>query len=175
LPKTDRPCLRFSTSGSKKLRVLGRGLGDGDLYYSLNVIRVEIPPLRERHEDILPLTDHFLHLACEKMDRPIRGVSAAAMRRLVSHDWPGNVRELANTIERAVALTDYDTILPEDLTFTSQESELERLLRSGSSRSLTLEEVSRAYVRSVLEAQSGNKSAAARILGIDRRTLYRLL
>jgi len=146
-----------------------------DLYYRLNVIRMEIPPLRERREDIIPLVDSLLQRTCVRLGRPIRGVSAAALRRLVAYDWPGNVRELANMIERAVALTDYDTILAEDLMFTTTETDFQRMLRNGSAQGLPLAEVSRAYVRSVLEAHRGNKAAAARTLGIDRRTLYRML
>src|SRR5436309_1828825 len=146
-----------------------------DLYYRLNVIRMEIPPLRERREDIIPLVDSLLQRTCVRLGRPIRGVSAAALRRLVAYDWPGNVRELANMIERAVALTDYDTILAEDLMFTTTETDFQRMLRNGSAQGLPLAEVSRAYVRSVLEAHRGNKAAAARSLGIDRRTLYRML
>jgi DNA-binding NtrC family response regulator len=146
-----------------------------DLYYRLNVIRIEIPPLRERRDDILPLVDHFLQRACARLTRNIRGVSAPAIRLLMQHDWPGNVRELANLIERAVAMTDFDTITPEDLMMLRSEDGVARMLRDASARTLPLADLSRAYARSVVEALGGNKAKAARALGIDRRTLYRML
>jgi DNA-binding NtrC family response regulator len=146
-----------------------------DLYYRLNVIRIEIPPLRERRDDVLPLVDHFLLRACARLSRNIRGVSAPALRLLMRHDWPGNVRELANVIERAVALTDYDTITPGDLMMLRNDDGVTRMLRDASARSMPLADLSRAYARSVVEAHGGNKAKAARALGIDRRTLYRML
>jgi transcriptional regulator with PAS, ATPase and Fis domain len=146
-----------------------------DLYYRLNVIRIEIPPLRERRDDILGLVDHFLHRTCARLGRPIRGVSAAAMRMLLQHDWPGNARELSNLIERAVALTDYDTITPDDLMLLRNETDLGKVLSDASTRAMPLAEMSRAYARKVVERHGGNKAAAARTLGIDRRTLYRML
>lgn len=150
-----------------------------DLYHRLNVIRVEIPPLRERTEDVEALIDVSLQRASTKLGRPIIGVSTEAMRWLLSHAWPGNVRELANIIERAVALTDHDTILLEDLLLTSAPGENEDLLSSALSnaaaRKLPLADVERAYIHQVLEATQGNKAYAARILGIDRKTLYHKL
>ena len=82
-----------------------------DLYYRMNVIRIEVPPLRERRDDIVPLVDLFLSSACDRQSRSLIGISAAAMRSLVAYQWPGNVRELANLLERAVALSDHDTLL----------------------------------------------------------------
>src|SRR5208283_2108521 len=145
-----------------------------DLYYRLNVIRIEVPPLRERREDIVPLVDLFLSRACERQSRPLIGVSAAAMRRLVAYHWPGNVRELANPIERAVVLCEHDSLLPEDLEFPKNGG-VEALLEQAADGHLPLEEIERAYVRRVLEEHGGNKAGAARILGINRRTLYRKL
>jgi len=154
---------------------LREGRFRADLYYRLNVIRIEIPPLRDRRDDVVALVDHFLHRTSERLGRPIHGVSAAAMRLLLGHDWPGNVRELANVIERAVALTDFDTITPADLMLLKSESDLDRLLRDTSTRILPLADLSRAYARTVVASCGGNKAAAARALGIDRRTLYRML
>jgi DNA-binding NtrC family response regulator len=160
-------------------RVLENLLRDGrfrpDLYYRLNVIRIEIPPLRERRDDVLALVDYFLQRACARLGRPIRGISAAAMRVLINHEWPGNARELANLIERAVALTDFDTIRPDDLMLVRDETSIDTMLRDASSRAVPLDELSRAYARTVVQAHGGNKAAAARALGIDRRTLYRML
>lgn len=146
-----------------------------DLYYRLNVIRIEVPSLRARREDIVPLVDLFLSRACERQARSLLGVSAAAMRRLIGYQWPGNVRELANLLERAVSLSDHDTLLAEDLDFPSERNGIETYLANGAERHLPLAEVERLYARQVVEQQGGNKAAAARILGITRRTLYRML
>jgi len=154
--------------------LLSEGRFREDLYYRLNVIRIEVPPLRERHEDIVPLVDLFLGRACERQSRSIVGVSAAAMKRLVAYHWPGNVRELANLIERAVVLSEHDTLLPESLDFPKTNG-VATLLAHGAAGNIPLEELERAYVRRVLEEHGGNKAGAARVLGIDRRTLYRLI
>jgi DNA-binding NtrC family response regulator len=155
--------------------LLREGRFRADLYYRLNVIRIEVPPLRERREDFLPLVDHLLARACTRLRRPIVGISSAAVRRLMTHDWPGNVRELANALERAVALTDLDTIVPEDLSQAAVTAEASDELAGAARAGLTLADVSKQYARRVLEARHGNKAAAARALGIDRRTLYRML
>ena len=146
-----------------------------DLYYRLNVIRIEIPPLRERRADIVPLVDLFLHRTSTQLERPVIAISAAAMKRLVGYDWPGNVRELANMVERAVALAEHDTLLAEDFAFPEVKEDIGKMLLEGNQRGLPLEEVERAYVRQVVEAHGGNKAAAARALSINRRTLYRKL
>jgi DNA-binding NtrC family response regulator len=145
------------------------------LYYRLNVIRIEVPPLRERQEDILALVDHLLARACARLHRPIVGISATALKRLLLHDWPGNVRELANALERAVALTDHDTILPEDVMPGAAVEEPQDELAHAARAGLTLADVGKSYARRVLERHRGNKAAAARALDIDRRTLYRML
>jgi DNA-binding NtrC family response regulator len=160
-------------------RPLERLLRDGafrpDLYYRLNVIRIELPPLRERREDIVPMVDLLLSRMAERHRRPLVGVSAPAMRRLLAYAWPGNVRELVNLLERAVALCDHDTVLPEDLDFPRTGEGIEALLSESAHASLPLEELERIYVRRVLESRGGNKADAARALGINRRTLYRKL
>jgi DNA-binding NtrC family response regulator len=160
-------------------RPLETALRDGsfraDLYYRLNVIRIEVPPLRERKEDLLALVDHLLARSCTRLHRPIVGISSSALKRLYAHDWPGNVRELANSLERAVALTDHDTILPEDIMDVAAGAPAEDEMASAARDGLTLADVSRSYARRVLERHHGNKAAAARALDIDRRTLYRML
>jgi DNA-binding NtrC family response regulator len=155
--------------------VLRDGRFRADLYYRLNVIRIEVPPLRERRDDFLPLVDHLLARACARTNRPIVGISSSTLKGLLAHDWPGNVRELANVLERAVALTDHDTILPEDVTQVAAVDGGEDELTSAARAGLTLADVSRSYARRVLERHRGNKAAAARALDIDRRTLYRML
>lgn len=146
-----------------------------DLYYRINVVRIEIPPLRERKDDIVPLVDVLLAHARSKNERPLIGISAQAVRRLVKYSWPGNVRELSNVVERAVAMAEHDVILPEDLDFPNTGSTSAPGLDMAVERELSLEEMERAYVQRVVEAQGGNKAAAARILRITRRTLYRKL
>lgn len=146
-----------------------------DLYYRLNVIRIEVPPLRQRRDDIGPLVDLFLTRAGERQGQPLIAVSAAAMRRLMGYHWPGNVRELANVLERAVALGTHDTVLPEDLVFPEVYDDMELFLAERAGRNMQMKDVERSYARRVVDAQGGNKAAAARILGINRRTLYRLL
>ncbi len=146
-----------------------------DLFWRLNVIRIELPPLRERPEDIELLADVFLHRAAERLGRPVVGISQAALEHLRLHPWPGNVRELQNTIERAVALTDHDTLLPEDLAPTPPPPPPNDPLAAPLAAHWTLAELEDRYVTRVLQATAGNKSEAARRLGIDRRTLYRRL
>lgn len=146
-----------------------------DLYHRLNVITVEIPPLRARPEDIESLVDIFLQRASVKLGRSVIGITAEARRWLLSYAWPGNVRELANRIERAVALTDHDTLLLEDFSLAPRPLGNDDLLATVALRELPLAEVERAYVQHVFDLVHGNKSRAARILGIDRKTLYRKL
>jgi DNA-binding NtrC family response regulator len=139
------------------------------------VIRIDVPPLRERREDLLPLIDRLLERACERLGKPVAGISVGAVKLLMAHDWPGNVRELANTLERAVALSDHDTIVAEDLASTKLGDADGGDLRMAARAGLSLAELSRDYARRVLELHAGNKAAAARALDIDRRTLYRMV
>ncbi|MDP1667319.1 MAG: sigma-54 dependent transcriptional regulator [Methylobacter sp.] len=157
-------------------KALQNGLIRPDLYYRLNVIRLEIPPLRERLPDLEFLVDHLLQNAQTKLQRQIRGISAEAMRWIRAYPWPGNVRELANTLERAVALTEHDTILLEDLAQATQLPTIkDNLLSDAATQSMTLAELEIAYIRRILEITQDNKAQAAKILGIDRGTLYRKL
>ncbi len=143
-----------------------------DLYYRLNVIRIDVPPLRERVGDVEPLIDVLLQRHADKMGRPLVGVSAEAMRWMVAHDWPGNVRELSNVLERAVALAEHDTLVLADLVDAKSGGGRD-FLDDAAARRLSLADIERAYALKVLESTRGNKSLAARILGIDRRTLLR--
>ncbi|MFN8547448.1 MAG: sigma-54 dependent transcriptional regulator [Candidatus Eisenbacteria bacterium] len=152
-----------------------------DLYFRLNVIRVDVPPLRERGDDILLLAQHFLNEIAAREGKPVRGLAQTTAERLLDYPWPGNVRELSNAIERAVAMTDHDLLLPEDLPERVRRTLAPRALTSlpttaaNEGRPLTVEEVERRHILGVLNECGGNKSLAARLLGLDRRTLYRKL
>jgi len=142
-----------------------------DLMYRINVIEVRVPPLRERPDDVVPLVRHFLHKHAALVGRTEASVSAEAMAVLCRHCWPGNVRELENVIERALVLGDGELITVEDL----PERLRHPLLELRSSKSLRLADVERDHIARTLDAVSGNKAAAARVLGLDRKTLYRKL
>jgi DNA-binding NtrC family response regulator len=146
-----------------------------DLYFRLNIVRIEVPPLRERPEDVEALVDVFLAKACARQGRPLMGIAAEARRWLLRHDWPGNVRELANVVERAVALADHDTIVLDDLQLAGGSAPSGDFLGEAVARGMTLADVERAYIDRVLQATGGNKVQAAELLDIDRRTLYRRL
>ena len=148
-----------------------------DLYYRINVIHIDLPPLRARGNDVLLLAQHFLERQAATAGKRIAGISAAAAERLVAYAWPGNVRELQNCIERAVALARYDELVVEDLPDKVRSYRRSHVVVAGDDPSelATMEEVERRYIQRVLEAVGGNKTMAARVLGFDRTTLYRKL
>jgi DNA-binding NtrC family response regulator len=148
-----------------------------DLYYRINVIHVPLPPLRARSSDILVLAQHFLTEVARRLEKAVTGLSAHAAELLVAYSWPGNVRELENCMERAVALTRFDQITVEDLPAKIRDYRPSHIVVASDDLSdlVTLDEVERRYVLRVLEAAGGNKSEAARILGLDRKRLYRML
>jgi DNA-binding NtrC family response regulator len=143
-----------------------------DLYFRLNVVQIKLPPLRERKTDIPLLVHSFLEKFSDAQ-RPIRTISEDAMRRLMAYDWPGNVRELENAIERAVALGSGPILHIADLPSNLQQESDEHALRSD--ESVTLEELERRAILRALRETSGDKLAAARLLGIGKTTLYRKL
>jgi DNA-binding NtrC family response regulator len=143
-----------------------------DLFYRLAVIEIKLPSLRDRTGDILPLAEHFLARAAARARKPIIGFSSVANKWLLQHDWPGNVRELENAIERAVALCGGDRISPDDLPETTKPGKA-TFLEEAAQRSMTIEELDRAYAQFVLHQAGGNKQRAASLLGVDRRTLQR--
>jgi transcriptional regulator with PAS, ATPase and Fis domain len=142
-----------------------------DLYYRLNVVAIELPPLRERREDVPELVEHFL---ATRQVGPVRyRVDPEAMAALLRYDWPGNVRELANVLERAQILAEDHLITPDDLPEVLSASRPGGETGGGDPRHLS--EVERQHVRAVLHQEKGNKVHAARALGISRRSLYRLI
>ncbi len=144
-----------------------------DLYYRLNVVTITLPPLRERLADIPLLAQHLLDKYARASGKPPTGFARETLALLSTYHWPGNVRELENAIERAVALSSSELIMPDDLPAQPREGSAAPLVVPGPR--MTLEEVKRWYVGKVLEEAGGNKVRAAEILGIDRGTLYRIL
>src|SRR5262249_9405914 len=136
-----------------------------DLFYRLAVIEIGIPPLRDRADDIGPLAEHFLKRAAVRSGKHVIRFSGAAMKRLLNYDWPGNVRELENAIERAVALCDTDSILPDDLPETTKTRRTKDFLELAVDRQLTIDELNRAYAQIVLQRVGGQKKRAAALLG----------
>ncbi|WP_224362567.1 sigma-54-dependent transcriptional regulator [Hyalangium versicolor] len=148
-----------------------------DLYYRLNVINIELPPLRARGNDVLLLSQHFAEHFATRTGKRVLGLSPAAAQKLLAYSWPGNVRELQNCIERAVALTSFEQLTVEDLPERVRNYTAPQVLPevADMSEMVTLEEVERRYIHRVLEAVGGSRTLAARILGVDRKTLYRKL
>jgi two-component system response regulator HydG len=141
-----------------------------DLYYRLNVVALVLPPLRDREEDIPLLAAHFLKRFAETNGKRIKGFTPEAMDRLLKHPWPGNVRELENAVERAVVLALGEYVGERELPPTLAGGEENR--PEGGFANLTLEELERRAILDALEAAGGNKSEAARRLGITRKTLH---
>jgi len=148
-----------------------------DLYYRINVVRIEVPPLRARGNDVLQLAHYFLGRSAARSGKQVNRLGSAAAESLISYNWPGNVRELENCIERAVALAAYDEITLEDLPERVQSPQTTAAMPAVDEPSElpSMQAVEYRYIRRVLQAVAGNKTVAARILGFDRRTLYRKL
>ena len=148
-----------------------------DLYYRLNVVTLNMPPLRERREDIPLLAQHFLSMFSETNRKQIKGFTPQAMDRLLKYDWPGNVRELMNGVERAVVLSRSEYLDEEDLPMMLRNASFsgEILAKDAVLGDMPLDEVEKASVLKTLKLTDGNKSEAARRLGITRRTLHKKL
>ena len=157
-------------------RDLRRSVREGgfraDLYYRLNVVNLDVPPLRERREDILPLAEYFLEQQAEFYGEPTKILSSKVRRLLIGYSWPGNVRELANAMERAYILSPFKEIrtlaLPQEIITADTELHPEAGLP-------TIDAAQRRLITEALEFTNGRKMAAARILGIERRRLNRLM
>jgi two-component system response regulator HydG len=164
---------RVVASASCDLRalVLDRRFRE-DLYFRLAVLELRMPPLRERGRDLLLLAEHFLEEGAIKAKKEVRGITPAALRALCAHPWPGNVRELKNAIEYAIAVARYDLL---------QENDLPDSIRSSLTADLPPDEdpsweaAARRHIEAVLRSVNGNRAQAARLLGIDRKTLHRKL
>ncbi|MBN2443299.1 MAG: sigma-54-dependent Fis family transcriptional regulator [Spirochaetales bacterium] len=159
--------LRIIAVTNKNLRTLiENNLFREDLYYRLHVISIELPPLRERQDDILLLINYFLNKYSKEFEKPVPQISNNAFYALQKYKWPGNVRELENVIQMLVTMND-DTIDINDLPEYMRYSALK-----GIAINKTLEEVEKEYMQRVLISVKGNKTQAAKILGIDRKTLW---
>jgi two-component system, NtrC family, response regulator HydG len=147
-----------------------------DLYYRLNVVTIELPRLKDRREDIPLLAQHFLLAFAEKNHKEVKGFSPSAMDRLMRHPWPGNVRELMNAVERAVVLSPQSYIQESDLPFSSEKMSDVSAIHPPSGipdqTAIALDEIEKSAILKTLQAVEGNKSKAARQLGITRKTLH---
>ena len=159
-------------------RDLQEGMREGrfreDLYYRLHVIEIEIPPLRERPEDVLPLANYFVRQFAARLKRPGLRLDATCVDYLQAYGWPGNVRELENTIERAAVLCRAGVILPENLPIHLIQSALARPEGAAAVAS-SLADMEARHIDAVLKQTGGNRTRAARILGISPITLWRKL
>jgi two-component system response regulator HydG len=164
------------------LKLIAQGTFREDLYYRLNVVTLELPPLKKRREDIPLLARHFLTRFSEKNRKPIKGFTPAAMDHLIKYDWPGNVRELMNAVERGVVLARSDYLDAEDVPIIQKQSETSS---EKASTAATMEKavidhqpldvIEKEFILKTLESASGNKSETARRLGITRKTLHKKL
>ncbi|HIJ57599.1 MAG TPA: sigma-54-dependent Fis family transcriptional regulator [Deltaproteobacteria bacterium] len=164
---------RVITATNKKLEnEIKEGRFREDLYYRLNVVRIEIPPLRDRHEDIPLLAEFFLKQYVEKNRKLIKGFTPKATDVLMRHNWPGNVRELENLVERAVIMTRGDMITQDDFPsiMTGKDTPV-GIKNLGVSSGSTLKEAEKEIILRTLEETGGNRTHTAKILGISRRTL----
>jgi len=157
--------VRIITATNKKLRTLiEQEKFREDLYYRLNVVTIDLPPLRSRREDILPLAEHFLKKYAKQNNSPVKSFSPEAVEFILNYDWPGNVRELENMVERGV-------VLSKDKAITLAEFPQE-LTSPNPADGKTIEALERNHIRKVLEETGGNIARTAKMLGIHRMTLY---
>ena len=171
--KSIRVDVRFIAATNQNIQTLiSNGKFREDLYYRLNVMDIYIPPLRERREDIVPLSKHFLEKHSKRANKKITGFSKEAMDILMSYNFPGNVRELENIIERAVILEKTSHITRESI---PQSIKLFQIETIDPNKIRTIDEINKEYAEKVLEFAEDNKSKAAELLGISRTSLWRIL
>jgi len=163
--KVDFRCIAATNKDLEKL--IAEGKFRPDLFYRLNVFRIELPPLRDRREDIPPLVDHFVRKFSLAMNKRINRVSPAAMNRLQQQPWVGNVRELENAVERAMVVAREPELTEQDFILKAE--------AASADAGKTLEDIERAHILRVLAECGGNQSRAAEVLDIDRVTLYHKL
>ena len=148
-----------------------------DFYFRINVIQLDLPPLRSRGNDVLLIARSLLQTFARDMGKNVSDFQPSVAERFLNYDWPGNVRELRNVLERAVALTEFEKLIVDDLPdrIRDYRQSTFRIDTSNPAELQTLEAVERQYIQRVLASVQGNRTEAARILGVDRKTLYRRL
>lgn len=167
--------IRLMAASNESLEeAVKRGDFREDLFYRLNVITITLPDLKDRQDDILLLANHFL-IKYSQGEGRVKSISREAGNLLLKHDWPGNVRELENVIERAIALGNHEEISVEDLPDNIRNAGRGPTQNDILSEDVTIKELEKSYISKILKKTRGHKIRAARILGIDRRTLYRKL
>ena len=171
--------VRLIVATNKNLtELIAQGVFREDLFYRLNVVSLELPPLKERRDDIPLLAQHFLNGFAEKNRKTIKGFTPQAMDQLIRYDWPGNVRELMNAVERGVVLARTEYLDTQDLTIIPNNAAPDDQtlpVAEDSATHMTLEQVEKAAILRTMELIDGNKSEAARQLGITRKTLHKKL
>jgi DNA-binding NtrC family response regulator len=177
--KTERIDTRVIAATNRNLeKEVKNGTFREDLFYRLSVVTLRVPALRERRADIPLLADRFLRLASERIDRGPFRFAEETIKTLVAYDWPGNVRELESAVEHAILQARGNEITPNDLPLKLQSPDLREAAQSPIAMLYgdlpSLAEVERRYLIYVLESLGGNRSRAAEVMGIDRRTLYRM-
>jgi two-component system response regulator HydG len=172
--RTRQVDVRFLAATNKDLEAeVARGQFREDLFYRLNVIALQLPPLRERPEDIEPLALHFLGNISRKLRRPLKGLSPDALAAMQAYRWPGNVRELENVIERCAILARGETISAALLPFRHVDRPPRTAGAAPAPPALNLRETERGQVLRALQETAWNKSRAAQLLGVTRKTLDR--
>jgi len=172
--RTRQVDVRFLAATNKDLEAeVARGQFREDLFYRLNVIALQLPPLRERPEDIEPLALHFLGNLARKLRRPLKGLTPDALAAMQAYRWPGNVRELENVIERCAILARGETIAAALLPFRRLDGPLKAPRAAPAPPALSLREAERGQVLRALQETAWNKSRAAQLLGVTRKTLDR--
>jgi two-component system response regulator HydG len=167
----------IAATNSNLLQEIEAGRFREDLYYRLNVVTLNMPPLRDRREDIPLLAQHFLKMFAEKNRKRINGFTPQAMDRLLKYDWPGNVRELMNAVERGVVLSRSDYLDEQELALILKDTPFSGEIspKDATPTDMPLDEVEKATILKTLELTGGNKSEAARRLGVTRKTLHKKL
>ncbi|MEQ8576691.1 MAG: sigma-54 dependent transcriptional regulator, partial [Fulvivirga sp.] len=146
-----------------------------DLLYRINTIEIELPPLRDRFEDVPLLANHFLHFYNKKYNKQVSKISEAALTRMQKHNWPGNIRELQHSLERAIIMSNSQVLQPEDFNFNSSQPQTPIDAENVMLDQFKLEEVEKILIRKVLKKYNGNITQAASELGLTRSSLYRRL
>jgi len=143
-----------------------------DLLYRINTVEINVPPLRERLDDLPALVEHFLKIYSKKYNSPAKRVSQSTMKRLEKHTWPGNIRELQHAVERAVIMSESNVLEPNDFFLSQMDNDREQEITTAS---MNLEETEKMLIRKVIDKHGGNISKAAKELGLTRASLYRRL